>query len=194
MPSDIPRRITRALRESGGFTLIEMIIVISILSIMALIVAPRISNFMGRERGSFIILTSLIAKTFDDSFIRERTNFLVVHLYERDLETAQFGEDIFSRENGVSVVLLDKDGRFVDSPNRLLKYQGFSASSFRIDEAVFPNRETARRGNVFIPFHPGGFSDNVILHITVGGDQRWSVRIFKLKKEAAIIPEHVGFD
>lgn len=170
-----------------------MIIVISILSIMALIVAPRISSFMGRDRGNFIILTSMIAKTFDDSFINERTNFLVLHLNERDLETAQFGEEIFSRDNGVSVVNLGRDGRFSDSSNRLLKYQGFS-SSFRLEEVLLQNRETVRQGNVLIPFYPGGFSDNAILHIMVGGDRKWSVRIYKMKKEAEIFPEYIGFD
>ncbi|MCU0822753.1 MAG: hypothetical protein MUC95_09845 [Spirochaetes bacterium] len=48
-------------------------------------------------------------------------------------------------------------------------------------------------GNVLIPFYSKGYSDNVILHILVNDEERWSVRIFKLKKEAEILPDYIDF-
>ncbi len=160
---------------------------------MALIIAPRIPHLLNSQRGNFIIFTTLIAKTFDDSFIKDRADYLVVHLNQPDMEMTGFSDTIFSRENGVSVVNLNNEGTFIESPNRLLKFQKFS-DSFRIEEVLFPGRDPVKMGNVFVPFYPGGYSDDAIIHILVNGNERWSVRIFKFKKEARILPEYAGFE
>jgi prepilin-type N-terminal cleavage/methylation domain-containing protein len=65
-----------------GFTLIEILIVISIISVMSLIIAPRMSKIFDSKRSNFLILTAMIAKTFDDSFVNDRLNFVLLHLYE----------------------------------------------------------------------------------------------------------------
>jgi hypothetical protein len=160
---------------------------------MALIVAPRIPHFLSNQRGNFIILTTLIAKTFDDAFIRERTNYLVVHLRQRDMELSGYSDEVFGRDNGISIVTLGGDGRFTESSNRLLKYHHF-ADTFSIEEVLFPGREPSRQGNVIIPFYAGGYSDDAILHILVNGTDRFSVRLFKFKKEARILPDYAVFE
>jgi hypothetical protein len=186
------RRITRHLGRQG-FMLLELIIVISIMSLMTLIVAPRISTYFGNERGSFILLTSVIAKSFDDAFIHGHTNFLVIHLYDPDGALYEYGGDVFSRTNGVSVANIDRNGAITESKNRILRPQAFPGS-FRIEEVVLPGGESVKRGNVMVPFYPNGTSDNVIMHILVNDTDRWSVRIFKLKKEPRIYPDYKGFE
>jgi prepilin-type N-terminal cleavage/methylation domain-containing protein len=177
--------------KEQGFTLIELLIVISILSVMSLIVAPRLSNIFDSKRSNFLILTSMIAKTFDDSFTNDRTNFLLIHLYE-PMSINETGEKIFSRKNGVSVVVRNDTGNFEDNKNRLLQYKQFS-DSFRIEEILLSNGEKVTTGNVLIPFYPGGQSDNVVLHILTGNQENWSVRIFKMRKEPEIYPGYVSF-
>jgi prepilin-type N-terminal cleavage/methylation domain-containing protein len=178
-------------QNSEGFTLLEMIIVIVIISILALLVAPRLTTFLGGRRGNFIILTSLIARTFDDSFIRGNTNFLIIHLYETD-EESEVENEIFSRRNGVSVVTLKKNGTFVDSKNRMLSYQEFS-DDFKIEEVLLPSGDRITYGNVLIPFYPKGMADDAIIHILVDDEERWSVRIHKLRKEASIASDYIDF-
>ncbi|MDY6968465.1 MAG: type II secretion system protein [Spirochaetota bacterium] len=179
-------------KNDRGFTLIEVLIVIAIISLMSLFVAPRISNFFGSARGSFIILTNMIAKTFDDSFINERLNFMVIHLSEPGEDTGEDKEDIFSHTNGVSVVNLNEEGIFKETSNKLLKYKEFP-DYFILEEVLISTGETITNGNVLIPFYPQGYSDNVILHILVNNEERWSVRIYKLQKEAEIFRDYIEF-
>lgn len=179
--------------DNKGFTLLEMIIVMVIISIMALLIAPRLTDILGSRRGNFIILTSIIAKTFDDSFIRGRVNFLIVHLYEPDPDSEPgVNADIFSRRNGVSVVNLD-EGAFVDSKNRLLQFKEYP-SSFKIERVLLATGEKITLGNVIIPFYPKGYSDDIILHILVNDEERWSLRIYKLRKEAQIANGYIDFE
>ncbi|RPI92203.1 MAG: type II secretion system protein [Spirochaetales bacterium] len=183
----------RSFRGNGGFTLLELIVVIAIISIMAMLVVPRIPRITGTDRGSFVILTGIIARCFDDAYLKGNTNYLIVHLYERGTEFGEYDEKIFSRENGVSVVTMNSEGKFVDSSDRLLSYHRFPGS-FRIEEVLLAGADPVRQGSVFIPFYPSGASDNAVIHILAGGDARWSVRINRLKKEARIIHEYVGFE
>ncbi|MBN2039854.1 MAG: prepilin-type N-terminal cleavage/methylation domain-containing protein [Spirochaetes bacterium] len=179
------------LRGNQGFTLVELLIVIVIISIMSLVVVPRISDIFDNKRSSFVILTAMIAKTFDDSFINERQNFLLIHLYD-SLESTDLEDEVFSRDNGISIVIRNEDGKFRDNPNKMLQYKKFS-DSFRIEEVVLSTGEQITAGNVLIPFYPSGYSDNVILHILVNDDERWSVRIYKMRKEPEIFPEYISF-
>jgi prepilin-type N-terminal cleavage/methylation domain-containing protein len=181
------------INDNKGFTLLEMIIVMVIISIMALLVAPRLTDILGSRRGNFIILTSIIAKTFDDSFIRGNVNFLIVHLNEQDPDSEPGANaDIFSRRNGISVVNLD-EGKFVDSKNKLLQFKEYP-SSFKIEKVLLSTGEKITQGNVIIPFYPNGNSDDVIVHILVNDEERWSLRMYKLKKEADIAYNYIDFE
>ncbi len=184
-------RFYKKINNSKGFTLLEMIIVISIISVMTLLIIPRISRIFDSKRSNFFTLTTVIAKTFDDSFLKDRTNFLMIHLYE-PMEDLEEENGIFSRPNGISVVNMKEDGQFVDSQNKLLRYREFP-DSFRIEAVVLSTGEKVGIGNVLIPFYPKGYSDNVILHILVDDEEEWSVRIYKFQKEAEIIPEYIDF-
>lgn len=181
------------IRGRGGFTLLELIVVITIISIMAMLVVPRIPRFTGTDRGSFIILTGIVARCFDDAYLKGTTNYLIVHLHDRGTEIGEYDEKIFGRRNGLSVVTLNRDGWFMDSRDRLLAHHRFP-DSFKIEEVLVPGADPIREGNVFIPFYPSGSSANAILHILVGGKERWSVRINRLKKEARITHEYAGFE
>lgn len=158
-----------------------------------MLVVPRIPRLTGTDRGSFLVLTGIIARCFDDAFLKGNTNYLIVHLHERSMELDGYDEKIFSRENGVSVVNMNREGKFVDSTDRLLSYHRFPGS-FSIEEVIVAGADPVRQGSVFIPFYPSGASDNAIIHILVGGGERWSVRINRLKKEAGIIHDYVGFE
>ncbi len=183
----------KSLLNDKGFTLVEIIIVLVIISVMSLLIIPRISNIFDSKRNNFFTLTTIMAKTFDDSFIKDRMNFLMIHLYEPMEEDIEQENEIFSRPNGVSVVILNDEGKFVDSPNKLLKYREFP-DSFKIEEVILSTGEKIGIGNVLIPYYPKGYSDNVILHILVNDEEKWSIRIYKLRKEADIFPEYIDFN
>lgn len=178
-------------KDSSGFTLIELLIVIVILSITSLIVAPRVSNFFDTKRSNFLVLTTMIAKTFDDSFVNDRQNFVLLHLYEPMSADANQGK-VFSRKNGISIVTQNENGDFIDNRNKLLQYKSFS-DSFRIEGVLLSTGEKIAVGNVLIPFYPTGQSDNVILHILVNKEENWSLRIYKMRKEPEIFQGYIDF-
>src|SRR3990172_4050347 len=122
----------RVLADSSGFTLIEMAIVIVVLSILFLIVTPRISRVINSERDSFAIFTGMIAKTFDDSFLHNKINYLVVHLQSPNAEETELNKDILNRHNAVSVINIIK-GSFVENKRKSLKWQ-FPTDKFLIEE------------------------------------------------------------
>lgn len=173
------------IRDNGGFTLLEIIIVLTILSIMSILVVPRISHYLGSARNNFLTTTTMIAKTFDDAVLNDRVNFLIIHLHERDLEITDDTQEILQRNNGVSVANLDENNRFVDSQNKLLSEQEFN-DSFLLKKVVFPDGTSMETGNVIVPFYPQGYSDNLILHVLVDNSEEWSIRIDKFQKEPVI--------
>lgn len=184
-------RIRKAIADNSGFTLLELIIVLVIISVMTLLVAPRLTVFLSGSRTNFTVLESIVAKTFDDAYLKKRTNFLVLHLGEGPTDLSDIAEKIFSRKNGVSVVNFT-NGTFKDSPNPLLSYREFP-SSFKLEEVLLSSGEKVNTGNVLVPFYPNGYSDDVIVHI-LAGDERYSLRIRKYQKKPTITNDFIAFD
>src|SRR4030042_5792263 len=84
--------------DSGGFTLIELVVVIAIISILFMIATPRLTKLFSTQRQNFAIFTGMAAKTFDDSFLNHRTNYLTVHLRNMGPEGSQGQKDVLTRE------------------------------------------------------------------------------------------------
>ena len=176
-----------------GFTLLELLIVLVIISILSLVVAPRISVFMSGKRSNTLLISAMIEKTFDDAFINNHTNFFVFHLSNSDNELVDFNETVFSRRNGVSVVNIGKEGKFTESSNKLLQHREFP-DSYRLTEAILSSGEKVKRGNILLPFYPQGYSDNLIIHIVVNGSEQYSMILDKFNKRPRIVSDFVDFE
>lgn len=156
---------------NGGFTLIEIMIVMALLAVMSVAIAPRVSSYFSSQKKNLYIVSSMISRTFDDSLLRKRTNFLVIHLSNPDTEiTDEKNGDFLRKTNGVSVVRIDRDGLITESENPVLKAQLFTGL-FTLDEVVTESGEHRRGGAVFIPFYPEGYSENFVLYVTVNNEQ-----------------------
>ena len=185
--------ITKVFHCKKGFTLIEIIIVVTVLSIMGMLVAPRLSSFLGDERKNFKLITGIIAKTYDDAFIHGNNNYLVFHLYEPGEEEGdEEREDVFLRDNAVSV-LVRQEGKFIDHSRKSLRFRQFS-EDFMLEDVILGSGTKITEGNVLVPFYPQGYSDNVIVHIRTGDDEVWSLRIYKHLKEPDVKYGYRTFD
>ncbi len=175
--------------DNRGFTLIETIIVVVVLSIMALAVTPRLTTFFSSERENMAILTGIIAKT-------SHTNFLAIHLHGTGDEFSDSDDpvmkEIYSRTNGLSVLNL-KDGKFIENDKKMLQHRGFP-DSFMIEEVLFSNGEISRNGTILVPFYQQGYSDNIIIHVLVNNEDRWSVILHKYLKEPVVTKEYKSFE
>ena len=179
------RFLKKKCMDNGGFTLLEIIIVLTILSIMSILVVPRVSHYLSSTRNNFLTTTTMIAKTFDDAVLNDRVNFFIIHLHEPDLDITDDTQEILQRNNGVSVANLDENNKFVDSQNKLLSKQNFN-DSFILKKVIFPDGSSMESGNVIVPFYPQGYSDNLTIHVLVDNTEEWSIKIDKFQKEPVI--------
>lgn len=175
-------------KSISGFTLIEVLAVVAIVSIVAMVAVPKISGYLSNERKNFSLITGVISKVFDDSYMHDRNNYLAIHLYKKNSgETDPF----FSRVNGISVLTM-KDGNFIESSRKIFKFRDFP-SSFRLEEVVLRSNEVISNGTVLVPFYPEGSSDNLIIHVLVKEYEKWSIKINKHMKEPELIQGHISY-
>jgi len=178
--------------DDRGFTLIEMIVVVAIISMLFMIAIPRISRVVTNQQQNFAILTGIIATTFDDAFLKNRTDFLKIYLNSPDPEDQTSQKDDSSRKNGVAVRNI-VNNEWADCPRKSLKYKEFP-DSFLIEEVIIPTGEKITNGNVLIPFYPQGYANNYIIHVLVKGEEKWSVRIDKHMKEPKVIEGYITME
>ena len=179
-------------RRCDGFTLVELLVVITLLSIVGVVIMPRVSGFLGADRGNMIALSSIITKTFDESFLKKKTCFLALHLNGPSAKPREDKNPVFERQNGVSVLILGENGSLEESKTRALAFKKFP-SGFTLDEVILSTGEKVTGGTVLIPFYPEGNSDDAIIHVTSGSD-RFSVIIYKMRKEPRVTGDYVDFD
>jgi prepilin-type N-terminal cleavage/methylation domain-containing protein len=178
--------------DDRGFTLVELIVAIAVISLLFMLVIPRISRVIGTQREKFSIVTGMIAMTFDDAFLKNRTDFLTIYLGTPDPEDAMSQKDVFNRKNGVAV-LNYINGEFVDIKRKALQFREFN-DSFMFEEILMPSGEKITNGNVLIPFYPGGYSNNCIIHVLVNGEQKWTIKIEKHMKEPKVIQGYETYE
>jgi len=178
--------------SDAGFTLIEIIIAVTLVAVLTVTVIPRLTGFLGSRAESFKLFTGLISKTYDDAFLNDRVNYLTVHIDGGEIGETGDNSKIFQRKNGLSVLNFVK-GEFRDNPRKILKYRKFP-DSFKIDSVLMSSGEPVKSGTVLIPFYPGGYSDNSIIHILVNNQEQWSVRIYKQMKEPDVLEGFKTFD
>ncbi len=183
----------KILKDNSGLTLIEIMVIITLLSIITAAAVPKISGFFSNKRENFAIFTGIITKVFDDSFLNDKTNYLVVHLFEasESEEETESGE-IFSRQNGLSVVNLIDD-KFVENERNIFHFKQFP-DSFKIEEVILASGESITMGSVMIPFYPQGSSDNIIFHILTDDSEKYSIRLYKYIKEPEVTLDYIYFE
>ncbi len=170
--------------------MIEILTVVAILGIISAAVVPQLGILQSGKR-NLKIFTTLITKVFDDSYLNGRTNYMTIHLSDSKQDQTELANKIFSRKNGISVLNIFNN-QFVENKRDIFKFRNFP-NSFIIEEVVLSSREKIAKGNVIIPFHADGSSDNIIIHVRIDNDQRYSIKLNKYMKEPQVLPGYITF-
>lgn len=156
----------RTLSDNGGFTLIELVVVIAILSIMSLVALPRISGFLGNERKESVLFASYISAVSEDSFVNRRDNYLCISLEKNGGSAGEALNDKYRKNSLASYLFLEN--KFKLNDKKILKTRDFS-SSYILSQVIFDGGMTVSDGIVLIPFYSDGTSENFTLRIISEG-------------------------
>jgi prepilin-type N-terminal cleavage/methylation domain-containing protein len=186
----------KSLKNDAGFTLIEIMVVVAIIATMTALIIPRVSTIFNKNQEAFAITTGLIVRTFDDSFLKSKINFLAIYLNRQDplkIEAIPKEQrEIFNHSNALAVLEL-QGSRFVPSSRKMFKVRDFP-KSFIFEKVLFASGNSIDEGIALIPFSPNGSSQNVIIHVLVNDTDRWSIKIDKFKREPTVIPGFIDFE
>lgn len=169
----------RFLKDNRGFTLLELMVVISIIAIMSVIALPKLTGFIGDDRKELSLLSAYIEAVTDDSFVSRETSYLCIHLSIPDAKNSELFDNSFNDSNMVSVYKFI-NGKFIRNKNEVLKNRSFS-SSFILDEVILDGGRVISHGNVFIPFYSDGSSEEFTLKIRTG-DNKITVKKNRINK------------
>jgi prepilin-type N-terminal cleavage/methylation domain-containing protein len=162
------------LRLNSGFTLIEIVTVIALLSLTLFIAIPRIPNTLfvdeTKKTSRWIIAKVQVLK---DRAAREQTRY-ALHI------------DINNRQFWISNDSMSEEER------QAAERSGFKLpANMRIIDVEYPNDKIVLSGQTEIFFYPKGYSDQAMIHLENKEDQL-SFRIEPFLTAVKLFEEYVG--
>ncbi|RJP64061.1 MAG: prepilin-type N-terminal cleavage/methylation domain-containing protein [Candidatus Abyssobacteria bacterium SURF_17] len=192
--------------ESEGFTLIELIAVIALISIIAAIVLPRIDPFVPERRlkSAARTLSGTISLAYGEAIAKKKTyrlyldsstdEYWIAEVQETDDEQQasavgirigtqfellqQVGDPAHTSETTPTEPLL--------APKKLPEGVHFSSV-----EVVLPDPETSSSGPQYIEFNPLGYAGAATIQLTNDDGQEFTVRYDGVTGIPTLIP-HAG--
>jgi len=163
-------------QQATGFTLIELIVVISLLGIMLVFSLPRLqyNPFLDDTKESFRWLIGKV-QALKESALRDQKNY-TLHL---DLDSGRMWEtsQSMSQEDTESSAL-----NSYELPDDL-----------RIVDVQYPQRGKVDSGMIEINFYKGGYTDKALIHIQ-DGDRYVSFLIEPFLANVKFFQKYAGFE
>ena len=159
-----------------GFTLIELIVVVALLSITLFLSIPRFQNL-------------LLQDDFDD--IARWIMVKVPVLKDRAFrEQKRIALNIDIEDNRLWVT----DANMSEEEKEQQLQNGYQLpSDFRILDVEFPNADRVSVGQTVIYFHPQMYSDMAVIHIEDDDSRQFSFIIESLIHKVTLHERYVGF-
>ena len=146
--------------ESNGFTLVELIVVMALISLMFFMILPRVNNdiFIDQtKKTSRWLLTSV--RYLKEASTRDQTSYaLHVDIDNGRLWTSHVSasEEMLEKYKDLSLIL---------------------GEGSRILDVELAGERKITSGTVLIQFHAKGYSDHAMIHMTDGDDNELSYKI-----------------
>lgn len=163
--------------QSSGFTLVELIVVLMLISMMFSVTLPRLQGtlFSGGTKQVFRSIILKIKALKENAVIEQRTYTLHVDLDNDSLWISHeaMTEEELSRER----------------ENRLSL-----SGDLMIVDVEYPGAGAVTQGETEIGFYRKGYSDNAIIHISEGGDEYTSFFIESFLPAIKLINGYFRFE
>lgn len=158
---------------AGGFTLLELMLVVLILGITALLVVPRVSSFGSGD-----------LKWTSRQFAR-----LIQYLAQESSTTKQTYRLYYNLENGAYwVAALKENGEFVETSDPLMARRVLPRNIL-FEDVITVQQGKVTEGEAFTQFFPVGVEKTAI-HLKQG-ERKWTLVINSLTGRVKIFDEYV---
>ncbi|WDT76461.1 MAG: prepilin-type N-terminal cleavage/methylation domain-containing protein [Candidatus Manganitrophus sp.] len=162
--------------QSKGFTLLELMLVVFILSVTALFVFPRVSSFGATD-------LKRTARHFAG---------LIQHLAQESSTTKQTYRLYFNLENGAYwAAALGENGEFVETTDPMTRRRVLP-KEISFEDVVTPAQGKVNEGEAFMQFYPVGV-EKVWIHLKQG-ERQWTLVVNPLTGRVKVMDEYVDVD
>lgn len=159
--------------EPKGFTLLELMLVVFILSVTALFVFPRVSSFGAAD-------LKWTARHFAG---------LIQHLAQESSTTKQTYRLYFNLENGAYwAAALGENGEFVETTDPMTRRRVLP-KEISFEDVVTPAQGKVNEGEAFMQFYPVGV-EKVWIHLKQG-ERQWTLVVNPLTGRVKVMDEYV---
>lgn len=180
------------LKNRQAFTLIEVIVVISLMGVMLFFAAPRMDGFLlqdeSRQVSKWIVLNTADLK--NKSTQEQKTFILNIDLDDNRFQIidASANPSKGAMADGFVDAAMDEEFSGENAEKRFDLPQGY-----QLNRVLFPDDRRVSSGVAAVCFYPRGYSDRAIIHITDRQNGRKSYAIEAFLPHVKIHDDHIQF-
>ncbi len=168
---------------SGGFTLIEVIVVISLISVMMVFAFPRLSGFLhvdNRDQAARWVIAANVR--LKNRAVKEQARCVL----RVDMSGNRMSVMSGSGQDGSDQDASGGQGGLVEAGESFVAKEGLE-----INGVAFSTEEIVSTGTADIVFYEQGYSDRAVIHMT-DGDRRFSFYIAPFLSRVRVYDGHVA--
>lgn len=174
-----PTVLLRRRRNSSGFTLIELTMVLLIISLAIGIVVPQLMDIGEvRARGAMRRFQGTVRYLFNESIFRKKA--FQLHI---DLSKAEYWVEI-AKTDGITSENVVAEDTFIDK-------RGKFAEGIKIVDVQSPRLGKRSDGEAVIQFFPNGYVEPATIHIEDQNKKRFTLFIQPLTGVVKVLPGYV---
>ncbi|MDA8139865.1 MAG: type II secretion system protein [Desulfobacteraceae bacterium] len=159
-----------------GFTLIELMVVMLLITIMFAVTIPRLSTNVGQDprKRTTRWLMNTISALRSAAMEKQKSQILVVDLDEKRFYVA--------------------DAEMNEEAKSEAAKGGFALpSSLHLIEVQYPNKKSVGSGTAEIVFYPGGFSEQAAINMETDDNERFCFKVEPLLPRIKVVEDWIRY-
>jgi prepilin-type N-terminal cleavage/methylation domain-containing protein len=170
-------RMTRARRSGQGFTLLELMVVMLLISIVLAVAIPKFGGgaFQDPVKKMSRWMINTVRTLRSAAIQQQKIQGLVIDLGNRRMWPV-------NGDGGEETTLATPSGNALSFPDAI-----------RYMDVQFPNEDRISSGTTEVRFYPAGYSDQVLIHLETDDDKKLTYLVEPLLPKVKIFDEWIEF-